>query len=119
MVTDKDEIKTKKLVYTQAALHYHLLAHPIRIAILDLLSSKERSSWTEIQEKLHQIFGEDASNPNVINFHLTKLVQEEIIEKDEEGKYHIKQSSPPFSQLNQTLSYLARKLELEAKTHEL
>lgn len=72
----------------EAAVKLKAMAHPLRIAIIELLMDSERLSVTDIYEKLHL---EQA----IASHHLGILKDKGILEADREGKniyYRLKHS---------------------------
>jgi len=56
-----------------------LISNPHRLAIIMFLYENEEVRWKEIAEHLKKLYGD--VNPNTINFHLNKLILENVVEK--------------------------------------
>jgi len=56
-----------------------LISNPYRLGIIIFLYENEEAKWKEISDYLKSLYGD--INPNTINFHLSKLILENVIEK--------------------------------------
>lgn len=76
-------MKIKEISYVEglekAAKFFEALGHPIRLAIIKCVLESREASWSDIVKHLELLFGR--MNPNTVNFHLTKLVLDGVLEK--------------------------------------
>lgn len=63
------------------------LGNPIRLRIVRYLETKGPASWSEIEKALEKEVGRQ--NPNTINFHLSRLLVDGIIQRSEGNRYSI------------------------------
>jgi DNA-binding transcriptional ArsR family regulator len=81
-------METKNGLMAKAQI-YEVLSHPLRLFVLERIKKKGEATWTELQKDLED-YAEKRLNPNSINFHLTRLIDAELVEKKEiagEQKY--------------------------------
>ena len=74
--------KMEKLLQRMQDISYinFLFSNHVRMAIIKFLYEKREGRWKEIVDYLRGLFGE--LNPNTINFHLSKLVMENVVIKE-------------------------------------
>jgi len=68
----------------RSARLFDLLGHPVRLAIVRYMCRNREAYWSDIVEYLESIFGR--MNPNTVNFHITRLVMDGVLEK-RDNKY--------------------------------
>ena len=57
---------------------YRALANPYRLAILNLVATKGKVSWVQLDRELETVF-EKRINPNSLSFHLRKLIESQFL----------------------------------------
>ncbi len=81
------DINSKEEKIMKVAMVLNALGNPIRLKILLYLNSKGQASWSEIEKILEKEVGRQ--NPNTINFHLNRLLNDGIIKREEGNHYSL------------------------------
>ncbi len=70
----------------------NMFGHPIRLLVLRVVESSDGATWTQIKSAVEETYG--PVNPNTLNFHLTKLVQGDVLHREGQDIYKIAIDSP-------------------------
>ncbi|RLF14481.1 MAG: hypothetical protein DRJ97_06160 [Thermoprotei archaeon] len=82
-------MSTQLAIYEETAAIHELMSHPVRLLIIHAIRRRGGlASWSDIEDEIRRTVGKDL-NPNVINFHLTKLIRGGIVKRDDLGNYSL------------------------------
>jgi len=70
----------------------NMFGHPMRLLVLRVVESRDGATWTQIKSAVEETYG--PVNPNTLNFHLTKLVQGDVLRREGQDIYKIATDSP-------------------------
>ena len=62
---------------------YDALSNEIRVLIIAIIKAYSKAKWIQIRDILEEIIGKRV-NPNIIAFHLRRLMESGYIEKEED-----------------------------------
>lgn len=84
--TQVDALRITQLADSYVAM----IGHPIRLVIIKTIYDQRAVSWTEIANKIKELW--PSVNPNTITFHLNKLLQHQIVNRGKDDKYRLAES---------------------------
>lgn len=68
----------------EVSSRYEILSNEIRVLILSIITAYQEVKWTEIRDTLEKILGRRL-NPNIIAFHIRRLIEAGYVEKKMEN----------------------------------
>ena len=91
---------------------HEILANPYRLLILAILYSHKEISWSRLVEFIEEVLKLKV-NPNAINFHLTRLIEAELLTKSILGRNTIYKVTPRIEEFKGGSEEIIKLLEVK------
>ena len=97
-------------VLEKVSRKHEILANPYRLLILAILYSHKEISWSRLVEFIEEVLKLKV-NPNAINFHLTRLIEAELLTKSILRRNTIYKVTPRIEEFKGDLEEIIKLLE--------